>query len=414
MRTRRIPHAFPFREDERSNIELGPNVRLHPAEHSIQLQGPNFSTDSDLFAKTRLINPDSVKQWLGFDVDIVNYYDPDLETDVTGANYRLNDGTNDLYWDGGAWAVATATDWNTENEVAANIAAFPAVSCQIQVIINPWTTDPIVTPKISEVRLLYASTIEELEDLVWRSFVRKLRTDIRPITDHPIKFVAGGTTIDLTNDYPLKTPYNIIDVDGVFDYDADPKRQVDILNNYNSSTKVITLNTSLPAGTRVWIKLIYEPEVAVTTSQDYVELSKVPAIVILDANIVDSSKIGQDSYVRNKGDGTAVLIPGPNQSDVDMLIECVADSQKDLQRLAREMERFFGKTPLLRSTGLDIDYRLWLVNEFDGRSEPTQIELHAGRLRARIVDALFFDRPAEDVYAVERFNLTGTANVVIS
>lgn len=420
MRTRKIPHIFAFDESERSNVILGPNTRLHPKEHNLQLFGAGsqgesgYPTDSDLFAKTRLLNPGSMKQWLGFDVDIVNVYDPDLEVEVTGANYRLNDGANDLYWDGGAWTVAGASDWNTEADIAEHIDTFPATSQSIQVIINMWTTDSEYTPRVREVRLLFSSTIEELEDLVWRSLVRKMRSDVRPITDHPIKFAAGGTTIDLANDYPLKTPYNIVGVDSVFNYDTDQAGQVDLLDSFDVNTKIITLNTSLSADTRVWIKLIYEPEVAVTTSQEYSELSKVPAIVIMDVNAVDSAKVGQDTCVRNKSAGTGVAVKGPKQADIDMLIECVADKQKDLQRLVRELEQFFVKNPLLKSTGLDRYFRLWLVDEYDGRTEATQSELHVGRLRARIVDALFFDQPAADVYTLDRFNLTGSMNVVIT
>lgn len=419
MRTRRIPFVFKFDENERSGVTLGTGARLHPTQYSIQLQGTddqgdaNYPLDSDITARTRLYNPDTVKQWLGFDVDIVNVYDPDQESIITGANYRLNDGTNDLYWDGGAWAIAGATDWNTEEEIAANIATFSVASCSIQVVINPWTQDANYTPAIREVRLLFSSTVEELEDVVWRSLVRKLRADVRPITDHPIVFSSGGTSIALA-DYPLRTPYNIAGVDSVFNYDTDPKGQVDILDSYDSGTSTITLAVSLPANTRVWIRLLYEPEVAVTTSQEYSEISKIPAIVFRDINIVDSSETGQDTYVRSKSAGTAVLVKGPKQADVDMTLECVADKHKDLQRLVRELEQFFGKNTLLRSTGLDRYYRLWLIDEYDGRTEPSQSELHTGRLRARIVDALFFDQVAEDVYVVDRFNLTGDANVVIS
>lgn len=416
MKVRRIPIIVEIEEKRRKDWTLDANSRLNPLSNAIELLANSngaYPTAADITVRSRVFNPDSVKKFVGFDVDIKNVYDPDLEVDVTGANYRLNDGTNDLYWDGGAWAAAGASDWNSEAEIANNISSFPVSSCEIQVVINPFTVDSSYTPVITEIRFLMESDLEEMEDLVWRSLIRQFRSEIRPITDHPIQLTSGGTTIDLANDFPLETPYNIADIDSVFNYDTDPKGQVDILDSYNPTTKVITLNTSLPANTRVWIKVVYEPEVAVTTSQDYLELSKVPAVVFRDVNAVDAAEIGAKCYVRNKDQGTAVLL-GMKHVDIEMVIECVTEKQKDLQRLGQELDRFFGKNTLIKSTGLDREYSLELTQEYDGTTVATQDELHTGRFRARIMKALFFDSPAEDVFAVERFNLQGNANVVIS
>lgn len=410
MKLSRIPVIISADETKRSEWTLGVGTRLNPDTHGIELVEP-YSMAADLEARTRIFNPQSLKRWIGFDVEIVNTFDPETQADSTGANYKLNDGTTDLYWDGGAWSPAGASDWNTEAEVAANIAAFPVADCKIQVVINPFTLTGVATPHISEIRLLMESDLEELEDLVWRTFLRLLKAEVRPHTDHPIKFAAGGTTIDLNN-YPLETPYNITAIDAVFNFDTDPKGQSDIFDSYDSNTKIITLTANLPANTRVWIRILYEPEVAVTTGQEYDELSKVPAIIIRDVNAIAIAEIGRKCAVRNKGAGTAVLIT-LRHFDIDLVIDCVADKQKDLQRMIRELTQVFENNPLIRSTGLDQDYTLWLVEEYDGRTVSTQSELHTGRLRGRIGKALFFNRPAEDVFAVKRFNLQGDMNTTI-
>lgn len=414
MKVRRIPIEIRIDETQRGTLTLGAGTRLNPETHAIELVATNglYTTDSDLTAKTRVFNPNSVKKYVGFDVNIANVFDPDLQDYVTGANYRLNDGAQDLYWDGANWVAAGASDWNTEAEVAANISSFPVSSRQIQVVINPYTTDNSATPQIKGIMILMESDLEELEDLVWRSLLPLLRQEIRPVTDLPIKFTAGGTSIDL-DDYKLDTPYNIVGIDAVFNYDTDPHGQVDLLDSYNAATKVITLSQNLPANTRVWIKITYEPEVAVTTSQDYDELSKVPAIVFRDINAVDSANIGPKCYVRNKAAGTAVAI-SMKHMDIDLPMECVTNKQKDLQRMCQELDRFFGKNTLLRSKGLDREYSMRLISEYDGTTNPTQDELYTGRFRARISKALFFDGPEEDVYTVNQFTLRGDVDAVIS
>lgn len=414
MRIRRLPIIVEIDETKRLDWALGAGTRLNPGTHALELEAGagGFSLSADLAITSRVFNPTSVKKFVGFDVDIKNAYDTDLQVEVTGANYRLNDGTTDLYWDGGAWSAAGASDWNSEADIANNIATFPVADCKIQVIINPFTVDINATPQILEIRILMESTLEELEDLVWRSLIPLMRAEIRPITDHPILF-AGGTTIDLATIHPLETPYNIAGIDSVFNYGTDPKGQIDILDSYDSGTKIITLNQSLPASTKVWIKVIFEPEVVVTTSQEYDELAKVPVIVFRDINAVNSATVGAACHVRNKDQHTAVGV-SMKHIDVDMSIECVTDKQKDLQRLSQEIDRFFEEFALLRSTGLDRDYSMVLSQEYDGATIPSQSELHTSRFRARIAKALFFDRAEEDVFTIERFTLQGDMNASIS
>lgn len=410
MRTRRLPKIFEFKESNRPRVTLGTGTRLNPNTNRLELAEP-YTTDPDLTAKTWVAFPRNVKQWIGFDVDIANAKD-DLGNEVTGANYRLGDGTTEYYWDGGSWAVAGATDWNTEAEVANNIGSFPVTERKIQVIINPFTTDAAYTPKIRAVKILHASTLEEQEDLI-RSLLQLLKDEIRPIGRYVIAKAATSATIDL-NDFPLETPYNLVDIDSVFNVTDDPNKLTDLLDSFDSGTQVITLNTSVDAGKHVQINFTYEPEVAITTSQEYTEVAKVPAIVLSDVNVEDSAQVGQDEHVRNKDQGTAVKIPGPVQADLEVIGRLLADKELDQHRMADELKRFFGKYPKLTSLGLDEEYRLWLLDEYNQQTIPNQEGIHTGRLRFRVVKALFFDRPAEDLYAVERFHLTGDADLVIS
>lgn len=428
MQTKKLIKRFDLIEAERDRITLGASVRLNPLIDRVQLEGSEpplvgtvtsafepglvYPTTADLFVKTWVANPRNVKQWLSFEALIQHSFDDD-GAQLTGVGYRLGDGTDQYWWDGGSWVVNT-TSWNTETEVAANINAFPATELKLQVIVNLSTTDETVTPFFQGVKVLYASDIEFQEDAIYRSLVPDLRENIRPITDYPIEIPADSATIDLTNDFPLKTPYNLVDIDAVYNHSTDPDHLVDIFLSYDSGLKVITMDQVITAGTVVWIRFTYEPEVSVTTKRAYSEIGKVPALVITDINIVESAEASGDDTVMNNDTGVGTKVLGPLQVDIEFMLRCLTDKARDQHRLNDEVKRHFRQNPLMRSRGLDESYRLWLIDEFDQQDLTGQAEIEVSRLRFRIVKALFYNRGDEQVFAVKRSVFRGPPDLIVS
>jgi hypothetical protein len=412
MRLKKLIKQFEFTNDLRDRITLGPNVRLSPKENRLELiDSSGYPTTADLYAKTWITNPSSVKQWLSFEADVVN---PKVDNaEVTSVKYRLGDGTNQKWWNGSAWVTNTA-NWNTEAEIATNIATFPVTSRQLQIIINLRTTNVGYTPEVYGLKVLYSSDIEFQDDLINRSLIPMLRTKVRPIADFPVSLAASGSTINIKTTYPLETPYNIVGIDSVYNHTDDPNHQTDLYSSYNPTTGDITLTSSLAAGKVAWIRFYYEPEVAVTTSQDYSEIEKIPSIILSEIALVDATEIGQDDSVINKATLAGTKIPSPLAGDLEITARLLTDKARDQQMLADEMKRFFVENPFIRSKGMDEDYRLWLIDEYAQQTTPSQDEIHSGRLRFRIVKALFFHKQTVDVHPVSSFKFTGDMNAVVS
>lgn len=417
MRIKKLIKCFEFSEPNRSRITLDSDIRLVPEKHYVQLKADPtsglFPTTADIKVATWTTNPNTVKQWLGFQADIVHPKD-DLGNPLTSAGFRLTDGTDEYYWDGAAWTVST-TSWSTEAEIANNIATFPVAAQTIGVLVNLVTTDGTVTPTLYRVKILWGSDIEFKEDLIFRSIVPELRENIRPISDFLIEKAASSTTIDLNTDFPLKTPYDVVEIDSVYDHDGDPNHLTDLFSSYDTGTKVITLTSSVAAGTKVWIKFIYRPDVVVLRKRTYSELAKVPAIVVSDVNEVDSAEsvLGGDAVInRSSGAGTRVF--APSQIDIEFQLRCLTDKSRDQTRLNDEIKRHFEQQPLLRSRGLDESYRLWLIDEYDHQGLIGQEEIEVSRIRFRIVKALFYTRGSEDITAVERFVISGPPDLTVS
>ncbi len=376
MRTRKLIKTFTFQEDDRAVVTLGPGTRLDPARHVATLSRDirdRFSTDTDLYVKTRITNPTAVRAWLAMDAMVLHKVNEDHET-VTSVGFRLSDGIDEFFWDG-AWRPALAGEWNSENEISDAFSIFPTVTGVLQIVVNLRTSDARYAPELVNIKVLYEGIIEFQEDIIYRSLLPTLENGIRPITQFTINF-NGSSSMNMA-DVRLDTGYDIVDIDAVFNVSADPNLRDNILQSYDEGTGTIHL-TQAPAGEdTAWVRFVYKPTIAVTTSQDYIEKERLPGIAVKGIELRNTSENYQaEDGVRDKLRGTVTIVPAPLSGNLAMTLNIQVDKGVDLQRIADETKAFFQRTPLLRSTGLDEEYRLWLVDEFKSEGQPDQNEIH--------------------------------------
>lgn len=402
MECSKVVKCFTFREKHRDSVELGTGTRMNPRTNRIQLlRDPTtlkYSTDDDLYVRTWVSNPQAVKKWLGFDV--VASHPTDCNGDpITSVAFKLSDGTSDYYWDGYAWAPAGSSDWSTEAEVADNIETFPISSKKLQIVINLKTTDGDYTPELALIRVLYEVCIDFQSDLIYGSLIPALAEKVNPVAAH-VFIVSNSSSVVNINQVKLETPYKIKGVHSVFNHSVDTTHDNDIFVTYDESSQNLILSQSIAAGQAVWINFLYEPMIAVTTSQDFNEVERIPAILFSSIDLVDANERQIDDFVRNKGQGTAWIVPAPIQGDLQITLQMLTDKAADNRRLATEVQRFFGKNPILRSTGLDEEYRLWLIDEYGDRTTTGQKEVHTSEATFRIVGVRIWNKDAYEGYLV--------------
>lgn len=414
MRLKKICKKIDFVEHIRDEIVLGNNVRLDAVNNYLKLIDNDgiYPLDDDLFAKTRAINPNSVKQWLGFQCDVLNFMDDyDATTPVTGVYFRMHDGQNEYWHDGDDWTVNTI-NWNTEEQICANILTFPVATKKIGAVLNLYTDDEYKTPIVKSVKFLYSSDIEHQDDYLYRTIVRQLNSQIRPLTDFALKLVSTSTTIDLSAN-PLKTPYEIIGIDSVFDDTDDPDHMIDLYQSYNPTTKIITLSSAIQSNSTAWIKIIHKPTISITTGLEYTELAKVPAIVLSDISLVNMVELSHAEFVLNKYTKTGTKIFPPKRRDIEISMIIITDSARDQTRIADEAKRFFDNNPVLTSWGLDEDFTLMLLDDYSTIGTVSSNGLQSGKLRFALKGALYYERDAVETHAVESFKITGDLNITI-
>lgn len=406
-RLKKLIKKFEFIETERNNITLGSGVRLDPVQQRLALASAidGYPTAADLFAATRLTNPNRAKQWLLFQADVKNFKNQHGAY-VTAVKYRLSsDGTTQLWWNGGAWTEASPGEWNTEAEISANLPTFSIANQSIQVVLNLSTTDPNQTPFVYSVKILYASDLEYQEEYIARSLMPMMREEILPISDYPVKVAAGATSLSLAK---IETPYDIKSIDCVYNNTQDPNQLVDLYVSYDSATKVVSWSTPAALNDVIWVRFVYSPVMAMSTSQDYIEVAKVPAVLIESVDSGSAYYISDTEAVLDKTTNNGFQLAPGFQCDLDVSIRFTADKLKDLDRLSDQIKAFFNER-LLRARGQDEFFRMYTIMEYAQAFSETQSELHSGRLRARICNAVFYPNDAKPIHGVQRFIMNGIA-----
>jgi hypothetical protein len=406
---------FKFEEVNRPLITFSDSakIRLDPTTHQLELKIQSYypvtgaaiySLDTDLTVTTWITNPTALVAWAGFSMQPMSLQQPD----DTQINFKLNDGTNDRYWDGGAWAVAGAADWNTEAEVAANIATYPATSKQLGLVINLVTTDRFVTPTVELVELLMDLEIDYVRSIIAGSLEPALRGSINPIVDYTIK-APGGSKLDLRD---VETAFNILDVDAVYNHTDDSDHVTDLLSTYSTTTKTITLTGAVDRGKDIWIRFLTEPEVYLDWgSQDYVEVTKLPAIAIenfdLSGNTVNASMI-----VKDVSDNTAIVRRVPFRLMIEFDVVLLAEKNRTLLSMMDQALKFMVDTPLLNWIEVDEKISMYPLEEGLFRQRPSMKDEHASRISMRMENIYLWLRSEDSVNLIENVNYTLTDNTL--
>jgi hypothetical protein len=366
-------------------------IRLNTEDASsarVQLNGgfqdvDPFPLDTDLTVRTRITTPNGIKQWLFFEA-------VRDEPAGTSIGYRFDNGTREIWWDGGAWATAGATDWNTEAEIQANFDTFPFDNNSIAVLSNLVTTDDTVTPKLFEIRLLGLFEFEVIEDLI-KTLMIKMFDEIRPVTDAVARVLTTTSTFDFTGDYKLQNPgYNIIDVPRIYNKTDDPLEKTNIADTYTPgplnpagrTNEPGSVTTTVPADANdiIKFKVQYVPEIADYTDEDYFEVTKVPLISFefveetirrdgLHVNADISAGTNGGVIIRDITNMTAVQVLPPAQIDLRIGYAVFTDSSRDQKRLIEAIEKFLQTNKQLFGFAFDEPYALDAIKRIDYECE---------------------------------------------
>lgn len=415
----KIAAVFAFEEAARPRLTFSDDrVRLNPKTSRLELRRAGWDSNKQLpvydvpgsheppedipWVRTWATAPEALLSWAGF------WCEPGRGLPAgTAVKFRLSDGADDYYWRpaGGpgspaGWYEVSAAQWNTHDEVAAHIATFYPASRELAIVVGLETTDENASPWCSSVEALMDCELEPIESLVAGSLVPALRAGIRPPVDFAM-VAPGGLTVRLDTD----TPFNVASVLAVYDHAADPHHRASILHAYDAGSRTITLTAPAARGAQLWVTFSAEPEMAVNWgSQDYVEVEKVPAVVIDDIRVEAWHNWGEQS-VKDLPTLTANVRRRPIRLAIRFQVVLLAERTRTLLAMMEQTTTFLSSTPVLRWR--DTDQEVSLAGAGPGfRQRPNLGDKHEAIADMRIENAYMWPDADQTKHLVERINVT--------
>jgi hypothetical protein len=391
-------------------------IRLDPEDFRIKLKlqaTGRYPTDADLSARSRTYRPEAVAQLLMIQLNARTPRDEDGNA-VTSVRLRLFDGTDERFWGGASWDVAGPGDWNTEDEVNQNIASFDVSDRAFAVVLNLVTTDDRYTPEVESVFVLWRGLVDWTQDALLDSLTATVQEEALFPADFALPpLEADSASIDLDS-YEDEAALEVVDVEAVWDHDADPLHRTDLLSAYNPGTRVVTLSAAIPAGNRPYLRLSCRASVAWDTGQDFEEVGRLPQVVLRDAEAVSSSPypFRSASGIVRKDTKEAVKVPAPYRMTYNVTMEVRTDRSREQARVMDALTRLLAVGPasevgpFLRSRATDRRFRLWLVEEFRAEAPDLKLaDVRSYRAEFRVVDVALNLRPAVDTFGITALKL---------
>lgn len=379
-----------------------------------------FPTDPNIFIETPLTTPHAIRKWLQFEITKIGNDQPP----GTSIGLKLKTSTDQYFWNGTTWTVATLSDWSTEEEINDNFETFlEAVGDNsIGFVINLSTSDSEVTPTATGLKFLGNFDINFLDDIIYKSLIRKLNLEFRSTSEVMFFNNASSSSADLSTILENKG-YNITGIESVYNVSDDQLKLSNLLSGYNFGNPrddgftfdpgVVNFSTPIPANKWVVINFHYIPEIMVNTAEDWFELATFPSIVLEKIEELDephltsqvSNAQGGD-LIRNIQSLTGVLQRPPEQKSLRIDYGVYTKLQIDQMRLSQDLTAFFAKDMKVTSYGLDRDYDLRVVrklntarnkqkSEAGGQKDKSDTNISSGTFD--ILGVLFFNRPSLDV-----------------
>lgn len=383
-----------FDEETRAGIVLTGSARIDPTRGVLELRrdaSGNFPTTGEHFAISASFHPGAVRAWYGFQVFVRQAYSG-LQP-LTSVLFRLHNGTDQFAWNGSSWMASTSV-WNTEQEVSDFIDQFPITTKTIRVVVRLVTTDKSKTPTVELIKIGWLAKIDFFEDMIYRSLTSMLREfRYEPRIVFRVAF-PGGLTLPVAPAVVASgIPYLVRDVVAIYNESLDPEHMNDLLDTWDGLSGNATLTTAIPVGSFAYVEISVEPEIAISaTSQDYVEVEKVPSLLITNIESVNSQPLSQDDGVVNKATGVATRVHAPYRFDIRFDMIAAAPSGIDLVRMTESLVDFMAQHQLIRSVGLDQMYRIWMLNEVDVQTSPNLADVHQSSASFVIKDISKFRR----------------------
>jgi len=369
-----------------------------------------FSTDADLLVRSPLLEATALRGLIGFSGWVTLPKD-DEGNEVGLVSFRLNDGTNDYFWNGAAWVAAGAGDWNTAVEIHKNASAYDTTSLKLRVVANLSTTDKHYAPSFNRAVVMASFLLMgEVEDALERALLEQMANKIRPVVDIVVEW-SGGDSFDFGALELEEPPGRTRSVVAAYNLTNDSSRITDLLQSYVAG--VVTLTAAQDATDNIALVVEFEPIVAVTTHPDYDEIAGLPAIAIVSVEERFVGELPDQEFVYDPGDASAIVVDTPRVVNLRLGVSVRAARLLDYQRTTREFLRFVRENPVVRSQALGVDFDLVIESSPAMNPSPGIERILQGHAILRLGPVYRWLHQQRAGWAIKKINVGGDLNATI-
>lgn len=319
--------GFTF-DSDKSYFTPAPNpaIRLRQV---VDATDPTFDRDG-IFIEDIITTP--VTKALGF----TSLHSAELQAtipDDSSIDFQLSSdgGSEFLYWDGGSWSTAGATDFSDITTIQTNISTFPLrqklFSAKIR--ITP-STDSKSTPTLSSF-ILYGERVHNIGEDALRSLKQYLDANLGiPIS---FKLLSNGTTTQ-----PLSTNFNVSSITSVFNDSTDPNHTTNLFSSYSAPNIILT---SAPAGGSILsVESTSGLDVFIGADVDY-NKTGLPVIYIELQSVEEFSELRYGGKIQEKNlpNVYSRLRAHPLYKRPIIRIHCAAAREREAQVIAQDVAR---------------------------------------------------------------------------
>jgi len=284
-------------------------------------------------ARTPVLEASAVRAWKALEL----YWEAPTGSAVS---FRVFDGSDEWWWNGTAWAVATTDDhWSTGQLLQSNIAGLSASSRIIQIVVKLSTDDPEVTPSFYGARLAYGCVeIDAYDDALVRTVLASLRASISATGVIESTAESELASIAVPGD---EWTYDVTGVDAAFDQTADPAEETELSGVYADG--VWTPDDPIPSGHAYRLEFRYAPHIVVSQHRDIVQVDKLPSVLVLGQSIEDALDGGEDIYIRDlyADPPTALVMPARTHVRRRLNLRVIGELRSDVGRLVDSLRAWF-------------------------------------------------------------------------
>lgn len=369
------------------------------ARARLLLGGTGYVTDTawdidahgERWARTPMISPAAVRAWQAVEL----WTSTPANTSIL---FRVWDGSAFKWWNGAAWATATATaHWNTKADLTLHLPSWSTLSRKLAIVAWLKTATTTATPEFYGCRIGFG--IRELDgdegDAVVRTFLSSLRDEIRAfgMQQQTIK-AAEVALVKIAPEFN----FDVRSVDVAFDMTADPNELAPLAGTFTAGTPdtnppvpaTWAPTVALVAGHVLRLEFSHLPHVVAQAGQDVTPIERLPAIYI---------GVGSDSST-DRGQGETLIrdltvnppiahaLPAPRTITTALDVRVIAEAVTDVRRIMKRLEAWIGGSGY-RTAVSPQSARLIKVAEVDAFRSTTDT-LSSGTPEARALWRLTF------------------------